>query len=204
MNNYYVQNVQVVRDDRNVQIVNLNKAEPIEHLDQAQRSNNSSGFGILEVVVATGILVIVISASVILAKMAVKSSVLSLERVQAYNLAQQGIEMVRAIRDTNWIDGDSNTVWNDKLTTGDHGANINNWQLTIDPSDTSSLDNREFRRVINISSIDSAMAQILSQFDPDITSDKMLKIKVSVSWKEYGQDWDTELITYLSDWKPGL
>jgi type II secretory pathway pseudopilin PulG len=164
----------------------------------------NKGFGLLEVVISTGILVIVISASVIISKMAVRSSVVSLERVQAYNLAQQGMEGVRAIRDTNWLNG---RAWNDSLDPSMSSYDVNNsnnlWQLTntIEPIP---LDNKDFTRVITISSIDQTMANILSQYNSAITSDKMLKIKVSVSWREYDQDWSTILYTYLSDWKPGL
>lgn len=170
-------------------------------MKQNKPTNTNRGFGLLEVVISTGILVIVISASVIISKMAVKSSVVSLERVQAYNLAQQGMELVRATRDTNWING---RVWNSGLTPGDYGADVANWQLIAGADDKTTLDNKEFTREINISSIDQNMANVLSQYNSAITSDKMLKITVKVSWTEYDQDWSTTLYTYLSDWKPGI
>ncbi|OGD65621.1 hypothetical protein A3F08_01095 [Candidatus Berkelbacteria bacterium RIFCSPHIGHO2_12_FULL_36_9] len=146
------------------------------------------GFGLLEVVVASGILMIVIGSSVTLSRMAIKNSVISLERVQAYNLAQEGMEKMRQIRDSNWIDNNSSTQWNDQLVSKD---------------ETIVLDNKNFQRVITISDVsDSELSSYLESQGITQVSDSIKKISVRVSWQEYDLDWNVEIISYLSDWRP--
>jgi type II secretory pathway pseudopilin PulG len=63
------------------------------------------GFGLLEVLLATTIFMVVIGSMVTLNQMAVRNAVLANHRTQAYNLAEDALETVRQMRDTNWIHG---------------------------------------------------------------------------------------------------
>jgi hypothetical protein len=66
--------------------------------------HNHNGFGLLEVLFATSIFILVVAGLVALSRLALRNALLSMHRAQAYNLAQDGLEAVRQIRDTNWID----------------------------------------------------------------------------------------------------
>jgi type II secretory pathway pseudopilin PulG len=70
------------------------------------------GFGLLEVLLAGVIIITVLGALVFLAKNTINNTTYNQQRTEALFLAQQGIEMVRQIRDSNYIDGNSNTEWN--------------------------------------------------------------------------------------------
>ncbi len=68
-------------------------------------SRHRKGFGLLEVVFSTGIFILVIGSLILLNKLSLRNAAISIHRAQAYNLAQDGLEAVRQMRDTAWIDG---------------------------------------------------------------------------------------------------
>ena len=69
------------------------------------------GFGIIEVLIASAIISTVLGGLVYVGKLALSTSVYMQERSSALGLATEGIEIVREIRDTNWIDGSNATTW---------------------------------------------------------------------------------------------
>jgi len=76
------------------------------------------GFGILEVLLAGVIIIIVMSAIVVLGRSAMTKTQYLQQRAEATFLAQEGIELIRQIRDSNYIDGNNATAWdNITLTT---------------------------------------------------------------------------------------
>lgn len=84
------------------------------------------GFGLLEVLLAGVIIITVLGALVFLGRNTINNSTYNQQRTEALFLAQQGIEMVRQIRDSNYIDGNQNTNWNHfislPLADGDSGG----------------------------------------------------------------------------------
>ncbi len=75
---------------------------------ELKKSNR--GFSLLDVIFATGIIVIGLFAVISLLQYMVFVGRLNTDKFVATNLAQEGIEVVRAIRDSNWAAGRS---WND-------------------------------------------------------------------------------------------
>lgn len=72
----------------------------------------TKGFGLLEVLLSGVIIITMLGALVILGRTVLSNLTYSAQRTQATFLAQQGIEIVREIRDTNYIDSRSSTQWN--------------------------------------------------------------------------------------------
>ena len=64
----------------------------------------NKGFGIMETVIAVGILIAVLTTSVALARFSVRASADSQTRITAYNYAQQRVETIRWNRDNSWLD----------------------------------------------------------------------------------------------------
>jgi Tfp pilus assembly protein PilV len=64
-----------------------------------------SGQSMLEAIIATGILVTAISSALTLVTSSIKASKESETSITAGNLAREGVEVVRAIRDSNWLAG---------------------------------------------------------------------------------------------------
>ena len=69
------------------------------------------GFGLLEVLVSAVIIIMILSALVLIGRKSLSNSVYAQQRAQAIYASQEGLEIIRQMRDTNWIDGNSNTQW---------------------------------------------------------------------------------------------
>lgn len=84
------------------------------------------GLSLIEMIIAIAILVVALLSALVLATFGIRAGGESKMRVTAINLAREGVEVVRNIRDSNWIAGD-NWLEGDLATTDDdipfsHGA----------------------------------------------------------------------------------
>lgn len=66
----------------------------------------------MEVLISSAVIIVVLGTLVFIARSAITNAQYMQERAQAIALAAEGIETVRQIRDTNYIDGNSLTKWN--------------------------------------------------------------------------------------------
>ncbi|MBU0625857.1 hypothetical protein KKF05_06020 [Patescibacteria group bacterium] len=66
---------------------------------------DSLGQSMLEVIVASGIIVTAVSAALTLVQSSINGAKVSEEQIVAYNLAREGVEVARIIRDSNWLAG---------------------------------------------------------------------------------------------------
>ncbi|MBZ9572491.1 prepilin-type N-terminal cleavage/methylation domain-containing protein [Patescibacteria group bacterium] len=87
------------------------------------------GFTLLEVVVAIFIITVGIVGALALISQTISSARISSQRLIAAYLAQEGIEIVRSIRDTNWLEG---VVWNSGLGAGSWEADYTTQDLNDD------------------------------------------------------------------------
>jgi type II secretory pathway pseudopilin PulG len=76
-----------------------------------------SGFTLVESMIAVGLIVTGVVGVLTLVSRSIGFSGLAFNRLTAANLAQEGIEVVRNIRDTNWISG---LAWDNGLADGDY------------------------------------------------------------------------------------
>jgi len=74
---------------------------------------NRSGFTLIEVIVAIFILTIGVMGAYAVVQQIIASTSITSSRLVAAYLAQEGIEIVRNIRDSNWLAGDS---WDEGIT----------------------------------------------------------------------------------------
>jgi len=144
--------------------------------------NHEKGQSLVELVIAIGIFVIVISSLAFLIFNSYTAGFLASEITKANFLAEEGLEATRSIRDNNWQD----------LTNGDHGLDNSsgNWQFSGQPE----IINGKFTRVIIVEEIDS---------DPD-----RKKITSQITWQlTEARPQEVKLVTYLTDWQkiaPGV
>jgi Tfp pilus assembly protein PilV len=78
------------------------------------KKNESSGFTIIEAMIAAAVISVGLIGILTLCTVSMKFGRISLNRVIAANLAQEGIEVIRLMRDNLWLndpDGDANP-WN--------------------------------------------------------------------------------------------
>ena len=166
------------------------------------------GFGLLEVLLSAVIIIIILAALVTIGRAALNNNEYLAQRAQAIYLAQEGLEMTRQIRDTNWIDGENTTKWNtlDRITTptatGDYSLIfLNNWKLGMPTTGENILVGGViFNRKINISSANDNLLPTLTN-NPNL-SDYAIKIKSTVTWTYSGQSKNVELSEILTNWRP--
>lgn len=108
----------------------------------------TTGQGLLEMIIAIGIILVSLLTTLGLIFVTLHASVVSKNQILARNLAREGIEVVRAIRDTNWLRIDSGVAaatWNDELEESvgpDYTAipsfvpTDGTWTLDFDPNET--------------------------------------------------------------------
>ncbi|MDP3244920.1 MAG: hypothetical protein Q8M83_04670 [bacterium] len=190
---------------------------------------NHRGQGLLETVIALGILITGLFSVFSLAISNFTSQQAGLLRVQALNLAREGVEAVRNTRDSNWLAGQP--TWQDILV-NDQVIRV---QLIFDPADGSkqfyfdginnlaqtpvyfknglflqgqeAQDNGQatpFHRMITITPLKCSE-------DADITPDKCLnlglpnvigvEVKSQVGWSSRGGQSELTLTEKFYDWK---
>ncbi len=165
------------------------------------------GFTLLEVITAIFILTVGIGGAFALLRQSLSGASMVELKVTAAYLAQEGIEIVRNIRDSNWLESRSSSVsWDDGLTNcqspncceGDYKiytslTNVSNCNssnlryLNIDTNGFYSYDSgtpTKFKRKIIIT---------------PKGSDKM-EVKVIVEWQERERSHSIEVVEDLSNW----
>jgi len=157
-----------------------------------QKLNHQQGFSLLEVLVSIFVITIGIVAVVNLVSSAIGSVAINKSEIIAVNLAQEGLEIVRNIRDTNWQQGES---WNNGLSSGEY-------QVAYDS-------NTLFVYSGNPLLIDDIMYQYNSG-DPtpfyrkiiiDTINEYSIEVTSQVTWGQRGRNFEVIAKTILYDWR---
>jgi len=158
------------------------------------------GFTLLEVILAIFVLTIAVSgAFALISQTFVLASLVQSKLIASY-LAQEGIEIVKNIRDTNWLTQrtDPDILWNDGLDEGDwqidykgqrldYGAYGNFLNIDIDSEGFYSYSvgsQTPFKRKISITKLD----------------DSNIKVVVEVAWQERNRNYHVKALEKLSNW----
>lgn len=145
---------------------------------------NNSGQSLLEIIVATGVVILLITGLVVGTSVSLRTSQYGQSRSHAIKYAQEGVELVRNLRDSNeWDtfitnDTDSGPAATTKCLSKDH-----KWSTAI-PCSTN-IDNVYTRSV---------------SFQWNEAANRM-EVSVGVSWDESGQTKDVTLDTYFTQWR---
>ena len=85
-----------------------------------------NGFSLIEVIAAITILTVGIAGSVALINRTISAASFVRNQFIAWQLAQEGMEVVHNIRNTNWVE---DTSWDDGLSAGTYCVNYNSVSL---------------------------------------------------------------------------
>jgi type II secretory pathway pseudopilin PulG len=159
------------------------------------------GFTLMEAIVAIFVITTGIVGVFALVTQTISSATYSTDRLIAAYLAQEGIEIVRNIRDTNWLEGGSNS-WNEKLDTCSGGCRADyTYSQQVDltlPAYTGQFLN------IDVSGYYGYSGGSPTKFQRKITIssnvDGSLNVKVEVFWQEKGKPYKIEAQENLYDW----
>ena len=168
----------------------------------------NKGFTILEAIAAIFVMTVgVLGAYAVVQQIIVYNSISSSRLTAAY-LAQEGIEIVRNIRDTNWVEGVASS-WYEGLTGCASGyeadyddTDLSCWSdpgrfLELQAGGFYSYDSGtqpKFKRKITI--FDATDLSSPSDGTPD-----MFKVKVEVLWTEKGKDYTVAVEEHLYNWR---
>lgn len=140
------------------------------------------GQSLVEVIVAVGIVLIIVTGLVVATTFSLRFNQNSKMRTEALSFAKEGMERMRALRDTGW-----DTV----PSSGAYCLDIGETELTSEPAGGCALDGETgFRRVIRVSMDESCQ-------DPAVCR----KVTIQVSWLEGDSGQDVELSSYITNWR---
>lgn len=142
----------------------------------------SSGQTLLEIIVAVGVMVLLITGLVVGTSVSLRTSQYGQRRSQATKYAQEGIEIMRALRDS--------TDWDEYIALDTNGSGATLLCLGNDqnPTQATSCDpnlgeNNTYTRDVS--------------FDWN-SPDSRVEVSVTVSWSEAGQTPDVTLDTFFT------
>src|SRR6478752_1433458 len=104
---------------------------------------NSQGFTLIGLLIAAMILAIVAIAASQIFGTALSAANTARQQFIAVNIAREGLELVHALRDTNWFTADDRSHWLDHglCSDGINQFTDTNRQFIIEPSDVQNLTN---------------------------------------------------------------
>ena len=150
------------------------------------------GFTIIELLVVILIISIGITGSYALVGNIFASSSLMAQRLSAAYLAQEGIEIVRNIRDSNWVNGDS---WNNGITTGNFEVDYDDLALSAYSGNKLKINNNIYNHTSGTDSIYDRKITI------SLNGDGSLNVAVIITWFSNSSNHSILIEENIYDWK---
>ncbi len=174
-------------------------------LSIAIKNKYKKGFGIIEVLIASVVIVLIIGAVTSAGMSSLRSSTRLQRRGQAAYLAQEGLEAVRQIRDTNWVDGNNLTNWATlENLSGDKKLSFasGRWGLvdmaTADDLEKITIDGMEFKRKLTFEPTND---NLMPNITTEERSKNSFKFTVNVTWPG-GPSGGIIVSEILTNWRP--
>jgi prepilin-type N-terminal cleavage/methylation domain-containing protein len=162
---------------------------------------NKKGFTLLEMIIAVTVILIGLIPIMSLMYNSSFGVRLSLSRLQAAYLAQEGLEIVRNIRDSNWIKQNKglNISWDDNLRVGEQQqpsqASYSDQTLSSYQGINLKLNNDGFYNYN--SGTDTKFKRKITISE---SNDDTLQVSVEVSWQEKGKNYSLTVYENLYNW----
>ncbi|MCX6808509.1 MAG: hypothetical protein NTW50_02485 [Candidatus Berkelbacteria bacterium] len=195
------------------------------------RLQTKKAFGLLEVLISAGIIVVILGAMTVAARQSMKQTQSLQNRAQALYLAQEAIESLRQMRDTNWLNNTGDNGWDNMVydASGIYGkvnySIANNYVLRFDtnrfgvapitdPSTQSEIvkietPGIEFNRYLRIENVGGLIpndntnsAKQIVINAKDPASDNAMKVTVNVNWLEGVSTKSIQISEILTNWRP--
>lgn len=163
------------------------------HIDTPMNSRHAA-FTLIETVIAITLLTVVVTAVTGLLLVTILGNQRNRHSLQATAYAQEGLEAMRYLRDSNWR---QNYAWNRGFEASDFGDRVLYlaegdcppcWSLSPYEQD-GELENA------------NGHAFVRSIVVRETEQEETLEVTARVEWEDKGVDREVELSTYLSNWK---
>jgi len=179
-----------------------------------QLTKKNKGFTLLETLFAIFIIIIGFFSVFNILRIGIRATTSSINQLVAANLAQEGIEIIRNMKDSSYAAGDDwNTITDNghlnryNCLAGDKNCRVDfddhrlldedsNAYLKIDTDGKyqySSGNNSVFKRSINLNQGEALCSSLA-------TSTDCIQVEVNVSWREKAQDFSIQAEGYIYAW----
>lgn len=168
------------------------------------------GFGLIEVTVSIYILAMGLLGLMSLLHQSLKTQDINKNTIIAAQLAQEGVELVRGVRDNNWLDP-VNTDWKIDIIGGNAGSEsqafIIDYRGRDEIATVSSINDLSARLYINADNYythepsgdaPTLFSRIIQKTNP---SPEYMEIISTVNWDERGNDHNYVVATKLYNWR---
>lgn len=161
---------------------------------------NYSGFTLLELLIATALIIIGGLALFLLGVNIILASQASQAQFVAANLGAEAIEVIRNIRDTNWL---SEADWRQNLADGDYLVEYNDEgaDIVLIAGGTDTCDTPFLRLDNGFYNYTSGTPTFFHRKVSLSTGPDYLKVESSVCFKKRGKTSTIHLETWLYNWK---
>lgn len=160
-----------------------------------KKKENSAGFTLLEIIVAMGVIISILTSALVLITLSVNSTKTTRLKIIAISLSQEGLEIVRNIRDNNWLAGRRTALnWRQDMDPGDYRVQYNYSGLLAFSTTPLKInngfyqygsgDNTLFYRKITIEHIGNNQIRVISE----------------ITWSERGRNQIISAETRLYNW----
>ncbi|MBP9717914.1 type II secretion system protein [Candidatus Gracilibacteria bacterium] len=184
---------------------------------QLLTTNHARGFTLIETLIGIAVIALVITATAELTQGSIKLSDVTHNQFAAYHLAEEGLEIVRNKRDSNWL---QNRSWDTGLDEGTYVVTTVDplgrqegtppWTLDVGTPDES----ERFRRTITISyetpeapalpePVTPAAEGALPAPENATPPAELMHVISEVKYTNRGKETTVTLETILSDWRKG-
>jgi len=168
------------------------------------KKNKNKGFTFIELMIVIFIMTVGITAIYTSITRIISSSTHSALNLTANYLAQEGIEIVKSIRDSNYLI--TGTSWKNELSTGNYEADYNDYKLTFISSSSNNFNEYHFLK-INKEGFFNYKNGSDSPFKRKITitnqnDENILNVSVTVYWTEKGKTNETTVSENLYNLYP--
>ncbi len=185
-----------------------------------QRGLHKSAFTLVEVIIGVAILSIVMASITVLTIVSIQANQANVNRLTGYYLAQEGLEGLRNMRDSNWLQNYGwarNAGWgidfeSDGYYTVDYQPHATQPWVLSQVTDTTvgtelTLVKDSSEKVFYVHDVDISWTELSSKFNRYIevthVSEGILQATAVVFWDDHGRTIEVEVSTELTDWREG-
>lgn len=159
-----------------------------------------SGFSIMEIVVAIFIITMGLVGVLSLINQNIQVEYINKNNLIASQLAQEGLELVRNIRDNNWLAG---SVWNYNIAPGSYIVDYTGYISSVSGIEGAKLQRRndvgeEGYYWHNSGDPDTLFSRLITITQP---SPELLNVFCLVQWQDRGQTYQYAADTVLYNWR---
>ncbi len=163
------------------------------------KTNNKKGFTLVEIIAVLFVISVGLLGVLSLIIQNIQSQNLNKNNIAAYQLAQEGLELVRKVRDTNWVSGPPVQAWDKDL---DDGLYYMDFKDSI-PQTANSGDGGLYKDAngfyVNTGGI--ALTNFTRTISIKHLGARSMRVYAHVSWTDRDKTFNYDLETLLYDWR---